>query len=298
MKRRISLFLAILLVIGLVLPAVSIDAHAESGFENFAATNEYYDGRFSDVHANDWFAPGVQSAYEIGLMNGNSDTTFNPAGEITIIETIVLACRLHSTYKGESVDFSGGSPWYQPYIDYAVANSIIMDYSYNDYSAKASRAVFANIIYSSLPADTWTRINTIDKLPDVKWDDWFATPVLALYNAGILTGSDQYGTFRPSSNITRSEVATIVTRVAIPQTRRQFTLVEKLVSEGAPAQTPATPSRSAVTIHGVTSDTIVFVSNRSNTIHKVHDCSGMKNYREMTIEEAEAHGYKYCPNCW
>lgn len=117
----------------------------------------------------------------------------------------------------------------------------------------------------------------IDKLPDVQWSDWFATSVLALYNAGILTGSDQYGTFRPSSNITRSEVATIVTRVAIPQTRRQFTLVEKLVSEGAPAQTPATPSRSAVTIHGISSDTVVFVSNRSNTIHKVHDCSGMKN---------------------
>lgn len=45
------------------------------------------------------------------------------------------------------------------------------------------------------------------------------------------------------------------------------------------------------------SDT-VYVSSRSSTIHSVHDCGGMKNYREMTRADADAHGYKYCPNCW
>lgn len=43
---------------------------------------------------------------------------------------------------------------------------------------------------------------------------------------------------------------------------------------------------------------IVYVSNRSNTIHSVHDCSGMRNYREMKLYEAEAKGYDYCSNCW
>ncbi|MDE7054421.1 MAG: thermonuclease family protein [Oscillospiraceae bacterium] len=42
----------------------------------------------------------------------------------------------------------------------------------------------------------------------------------------------------------------------------------------------------------------VYVSNRSNTIHSVPDCGGMKNYREMSREEADSQGYKYCPNCW
>lgn len=59
-----------------------------------------------------------------------------------------------------------------------------------------------------------------------------------------------------------------------------------------PKSTPATP------IHGVSADTIVYVSSRSNTIHSVHDCSGMKKYREMTIATADAKGYKYCDNCW
>ena len=63
--------------------------------------------------------------------------------------------------------------------------------------------------------------------------------------------------------------------------------------EPVETQTPATQM-----IHGLPADTIVYVSKASNTIHSVHDCSGMKNYREMTLRDADAKGYKYCPNCW
>lgn len=42
----------------------------------------------------------------------------------------------------------------------------------------------------------------------------------------------------------------------------------------------------------------VYVSTRSHTVHSVNDCSGMKNYSEMTYAEAEAAGYKLCDNCW
>lgn len=51
-------------------------------------------------------------------------------------------------------------------------------------------------------------------------------------------------------------------------------------------------------IRGRPANTEVYVSNRSNTIHSVSDCSGMRNYRTMTLGEAEAHGYSYCNDCW
>lgn len=51
-------------------------------------------------------------------------------------------------------------------------------------------------------------------------------------------------------------------------------------------------------IRGRSPDTIVYVSRKSDTIHSVHDCSGMKNYREMTIYDATQRGYEFCPNCW
>lgn len=63
-----------------------------------------------------------------------------------------------------------------------------------------------------------------------------------------------------------------------------------------PDQTPGSALISTPSKPGPT-DT-VYVSKRSNTIHSVHDCGGMKNYREMTRAEADAKGYKYCPNCW
>lgn len=57
------------------------------------------------------------------------------------------------------------------------------------------------------------------------------------------------------------------------------------------------PETTAQLIHGHDPYMTVYVSNRSNTIHSVSDCSGMKNYREMKLYEAEARGYSYCDTC-
>lgn len=46
------------------------------------------------------------------------------------------------------------------------------------------------------------------------------------------------------------------------------------------------------------SSSVVYVSNESNTIHSISNCSGMKNYREMSRSDADDNGYKYCSNCW
>ena len=203
---------------------------AQPGFSNFVKSANYESGRFTDVNSSNWFEAGVKTAYELGLMNGNSATTFNPDGETTIAETLALACRIHSIYQGENPDFTSNGLWYQPYVDYAISTGMIKSGEYSDYAKKATRANFANIIYASLPANTWAKINSVDSLPDVQSSDWFGAPVFALYNAGILTGSDKYGTFNPSSNIKRSEVATIVTRVAIPSSRSTFTLERHLAA--------------------------------------------------------------------
>ena len=46
--------------------------------------------------------------------------------------------------------------------------------------------------------------------------------IYTLYNAGILTGSDAYGTFHPDDGITRAEVATIMARIIDPSQRKTF----------------------------------------------------------------------------
>ena len=114
-KRILSLVLAGALCLSTAAPALA------AGLDNFGKVNTYTAGQFSDVPAGSWFAPNVQAAYELDLMTGSSATTFNPSGNLTIAEALVLACRLHSTYVGDGETFApDGGTWYQPYVDYAV----------------------------------------------------------------------------------------------------------------------------------------------------------------------------------
>ena len=218
-KRILSLVLAGALCLSLSAPALA------AGLDNFGKVNAYTAGQFTDVPADAWFAPNVQAAYELDLMTGSSTTTFNPNGNLTIAEALVLACRLHSTYVGDGETFAAnGGIWYQPYVDYAVASGIIAANAYTDYTATATRAQFAAILAATLPDEALPAINSVTSLPDLDASATYATAVLKLYNAGILTGSDSAGSFKPTSTIQRSEVATIVTRMADKSLRKTFTL--------------------------------------------------------------------------
>ena len=233
-KRILSLALAGALCLSLSAPALA------AGLDNFSKVNTYTAGQFTDVPADAWFAPNVQSAYELDLMTGSSATTFNPNGNLTIAEALVLACRLHSTYVGNGETFAAnGGTWYQPYVDYAVASSIITAGAYADYTATATRAQFAAILAAALPDEALPAINSVTSLPDLDANAAYAAAVLKLYNAGILTGSDAAGSFKPESTIQRSEVATIVTRMADKSLRKTFTLT-------AAPSTPTTSASSSV----------------------------------------------------
>ena len=219
-KRLLSLLLTGALCLSLSAPALA------AGLENFQKTNPYTAGQFTDVPAGEWYAANVQAAYELGLMEGSSASTFNPSGNLTIAEALVLACRLHSTYVGDGATFAGsGGAWYQPYVDYAVETAILSPGTYSDYTATATRAQFASILAAALPAEALTAINSVTALPDVAADAAYAPAVLSLYNAGVLTGSDAAGSFKPDTTIQRSEVATIVTRMADPSLRKTVTQI-------------------------------------------------------------------------
>ena len=237
-KRIVSLLLAGVMAAS-ALPGIA----SAAGLSNFQKSNTYTPGQFADVPAGSWFAAGVQSAYELGLMTGTSDTAFIPSGKLSLAEAVALAARLHSIYVGDNADFSGGDPWYQSYVDYAIQNGIIAAGAYSTYVPAATRAQFASILAAALPDEALPAINSVASLPDVPANATYAAAALKLYNAGILTGSDAAGTFNPESSIQRSEVAAIVTRMADQSQRKTFTLSaapevpETSVSASVPAST-------------------------------------------------------------
>lgn len=220
----LALVLSVSLLPGAALAADSMDY--------FKKVNDYPAGKFTDVAASSWYAESVQRAYELDLVKGSSGNTFSPTQNLTISSTLALACRLHSIYHTGKADFVQGDPWYQVYVDYAVENGIITKGQFTDYNANATRRQFAGILVKALPADELKAINTIEDgdIPDLAAGSANYEDIYTLYRAGILTGSDKYGTFLPETPIDRASVATIVSRMALPDQRRQVTLEEKPVT--------------------------------------------------------------------
>ena len=206
-------------------PGMGEDQGAEV---HFPVVNSYSKGQFKDVKANDWFDSWVGACYELGLIKGVSDASFDPKGEVTIAQAVTMACRLHSIYtKGTDEIETVSGPWYQTYMDYAYKNGIINSaYYFCDPTEAANRAQFAEIFADALPAEALTAINDLEDgaVPDVEADASFSKYVYLLYRAGIIQGSDSKGTFNPGSNITRAEAAAILARMAESDNRLEFEL--------------------------------------------------------------------------
>jgi len=189
----------------------------------FAKIREYKPGQFTDVNEDAWYGANRQmaiaNAYVYGLMEGDSKTSFNPLGNMKISEAIAIAARLHNTYNGGDSEFVQGNVWYQVYVDYAIKREIINADTFPDYGKEATRAEMAYLFSRSLPEAEFASRNTVNSLPDVSSATPYYEAIFKLYKAGVLAGGDDKGTFNPGSNIIRAEVAAIVSRVILPQTR-------------------------------------------------------------------------------
>ncbi len=234
-KRTVSLFICFVLAAALLLPA---GAQAAAGMDNFdARAVSYTRGQFSDINESAWYGfdnqKSVATACGLGLMNGTG-SGFSPEGSLTIAQAITMAARIFSIYNGDNHVFEQGTPWYQCYVDYAEDNYIIDKNGFaGQMDRKATRAEMAYILAYALPYDELNKINHVTSLPDVDANDEYFDEICTLYCAGILTGNDAYGTFTPNEPISRAAAAAIVSRLALPELRKSFTLTPVPSSNGA-----------------------------------------------------------------
>ena len=221
MKRFIALILTAIMLAATLIPALA----AEPSLDNFTLQREYK-GQFADVRESDWFFSAVKLGYETGLLDGTSATAFAPRANLTVGQILALASRIHAIYNTGESSFVEGSPWYQVYVDYAQENGLMLP-GLDSYTRPALRCEVAGILAGALPASALAPINTVedDALPDVKIGDPYADEIYALYRAGVLTGNDAKGTFHPNNSIRRSDIAAIITRMALPDTREERTFI-------------------------------------------------------------------------
>lgn len=229
MKR--SRLAALLLTLAMLLCSLPVSA-AESNWLVPKVKN--YAG-FADVKGA-WCESYVETVYEAGLMTGRSASTFDISSNLTIAQITVITARLHSLLNGGDGVLPApaeGEEWYQPAIDYLKAHvedangvgpilgtRIVQMETVPLYAVQnAPRWDLVSFLTSVLPEDALAPINSITVLPDSADEN-----ELRFYNAGILNGVDEYGTFLGSKPLTRGAAAAILARVIDPGLRLTFTL--------------------------------------------------------------------------
>ena len=223
--------LALLTVFVLSFLLTPLSQFALAGFEKFKDSGDYQTGQFSDVDKNQWFARYVEDAFNYGLISGKGADVFDPGGTLTLGEALKLVVRLCSIYDTGEADFVELKPFHLVYTQYAIENGILEEPG--DYTAPVSRAQFAQLICNALPTQTLSIINDIPDyaICDVVMGDSYYDDVYSLYRAGIMTGCDRYGTFRPNSSMTRAEACTVLVRLINQDYRVRFVPPMQLPAE-------------------------------------------------------------------
>jgi hypothetical protein len=200
------------------------DGAESGGMANFKKVNTYTRGQFPDVDETQWYGYDEQKtialAYEYGLMQGNDDGTFNPGGNVTIAQALAVACRVHVIYSGAET-LVQGETWFEVYVAYAITNGMIKATDFaGDYGRPATRAEMVYIFASAVPKEELPAVNTVKSLPDVVKSTPYSAQIFMMYEAGVLTGNDDAGTFTPNANISRAQAAAIIARIILPAERK------------------------------------------------------------------------------
>ena len=103
MKRILGAILTAVFLSALSIPCAAAD------------TGRTYPG-FSDVAEGSASYEAVKLCYERGLMNGTSDTAFNPQGKLSIAQLVVLAARLYDLQNGGDGTVPDLPDLRQPYL--------------------------------------------------------------------------------------------------------------------------------------------------------------------------------------
>ena len=161
---------------------------------------------FTDVPAGSWYYGGVEYAYENGLMNGTSRTTFSPNADTTRGMIVTILARL----EGEN---TSGTPWYAAGQKWAMANGV-SDGTGMERSITREQLAAMLYRYAKLCGyDVTAEPASIQTFADYDSVSAYAREAMAwCVESGLIQGSS--GRLAPQENATRAQVAAILTRYA------------------------------------------------------------------------------------
>lgn len=166
----------------------------------FAAT-------FADFDESHWAFPYVNELVANGVVNGYEDGTYRPEANVTRAEL----AKLISVQFGESSEKTytdvAETDWFYDYV--TVSGSYFMAEGTFNPNTAATREEVAYAIFMAKKLNAATASATFTDAADIA--AVYQAAVAAVAQNGIITGYPD-GSFAPKNNITRAEVATVLSR--------------------------------------------------------------------------------------
>ncbi|MFH1012175.1 MAG: S-layer homology domain-containing protein [Candidatus Peregrinibacteria bacterium] len=187
----------------------AVEPEAESATEPTRQAN------FVDTRDH-WAKEYIKTLYESEIVNGKSDTRFDPDEKITRAELTKIAMNafkysVPATVNAKPFNDVAKSAWFAPYIEVAKEKGIVQGladgFHPNDF---ITRAAALKILFGASKLSTLANIQA--SFQDVPKGTWFYDYVMSAAAHDIVSGYAD-ATFRPGSPITRAEVTKIVVKM-------------------------------------------------------------------------------------
>ena len=169
---------------------------------------------FTDVVESAWYYPGVKFMYEAGLMNGVSDTEFNPMGKVTRAMMVTVLWRAEGCPEAETACTFTDVPadtWYSEAVAWAQSEGVVNGVSEELFAPDkfVTREQIATILWRACDqAEVEIELTFADA-------DTISTWAQAAMNWAVSEGifeGDSRGNLNPTANATRAQLATIFAR--------------------------------------------------------------------------------------
>lgn len=195
MKKTVSLLLALVLALGLAVPALAVGP------------------TFNDVPSTYWGYADIEAVAEAGLMNGTGNGAFSPEMKVSAAQFLTLLGRL--VFPETTV--GANDTWFGPYVAAAQSAGLLTgtQVDVNQPEAEISRYDMAVILRAAGKqlgvAEKAAQSGEVTDYGEVPTK--YAEAVLAVYGMGLIRG-DQAGNFNGANTMMRAEVATVIMRLA------------------------------------------------------------------------------------
>ena len=174
---------------------------------------------FIDVHEGDWFYENVGYVYENGLMNGVSETLFEPSGTVTRGMIVTILHRLEgepeSDYDMPFTDVAE-QQWYAGAVRWAAGEGIVTGVSATEFAPDdpITREQFAAILWRYAQSKGYDVSASADLTGFLDYGQIseYALPALQwAVGAGVMSGRGD-GILAPQGTATRAEAAAMLMR--------------------------------------------------------------------------------------